>query len=323
MTTKRGRMPAKRPVQKMVDLVLSVVSGVVALGGAVAVAAALLMFLPGTNGDAGVPVAGGDEPATTTTVAPTTTTTPPAPTTTAPQAAPETTTTTTPPETTTTTVPDADVLGVQLSVPMIPYRVVRGDTLSLIGGRFGVDWEELAEINDLADPNVIGIGTVLLIPDPDASTLGVPAVLADNPERARLIGVFDRWADEYGVPAELLKAVAWHESEWDNARVGTGGEVGIGQLTPAIFEFAASELVGIPLSPAVESENIQTTAAYLGWLLDTSDGDTSASLAAYYQDLTSLRDLDWSQDTVSYISAVLALRPVFDPRAAVPPVQQG
>ena len=314
MTTIRGRSSAGRPANKTIDLVLSVLSGVVALGGVLSVATALLLFLPGTNGSAsdGVPVAGAGTSTTTTTSAATTTT-----------AATvdddvATTTTTEAATTTTTTVPATDVLGVQLSVPMIPYRVVRGDTLSIIGIRFDVAWEQLAEINELADPNVIGIGTVLLIPDPDATTFGVPAVLANDPLRAGLLQVFDRWADEYGVPAELLKAVAWQESEWDNTRVGPAGEVGIGQLSSAIFQFAATELVGIPLSPAVASENIQTTAAYLGWLLDTSDGDTSASLAAYFQDLTSLRELDWGQDTVTYISSVLALRPVFDPRAAVP-----
>lgn len=44
------------------------------------------------------------------------------------------------------------------------YRVQPGDTLSLIGARFGVDWREIARANNLDNPHLIHPGQVLTIP---------------------------------------------------------------------------------------------------------------------------------------------------------------
>jgi LysM repeat protein len=44
------------------------------------------------------------------------------------------------------------------------YEVQAGDTLSGIADQFGVDLETLAEANDIADPDLIYPGQVLIIP---------------------------------------------------------------------------------------------------------------------------------------------------------------
>lgn len=44
------------------------------------------------------------------------------------------------------------------------YRVRRGDTLYRIGLRFGVSWPEIAEANNIRNPNRIYAGQVLCIP---------------------------------------------------------------------------------------------------------------------------------------------------------------
>jgi LysM repeat protein len=41
------------------------------------------------------------------------------------------------------------------------YTVKRGDTLSGIGNRFGVDWRRLASINEISNPNRIFPGQVI------------------------------------------------------------------------------------------------------------------------------------------------------------------
>ena len=46
----------------------------------------------------------------------------------------------------------------------VQYTVVKGDTLSLIGAKFGVSWKAIAELNKLSNPNFIRVGQVLLIP---------------------------------------------------------------------------------------------------------------------------------------------------------------
>jgi nucleoid-associated protein YgaU len=44
------------------------------------------------------------------------------------------------------------------------YTVVSGDTLSEIGARFGVDWHDIARINDIPNPDLIYPGQVFKIP---------------------------------------------------------------------------------------------------------------------------------------------------------------
>lgn len=44
------------------------------------------------------------------------------------------------------------------------YTVVKGDTLSAIGHKFGVDWHKIAEHNGIANPNLIYPGQVFKIP---------------------------------------------------------------------------------------------------------------------------------------------------------------
>ena len=44
------------------------------------------------------------------------------------------------------------------------YTVVKGDTLSEIGQKFGVDWREIAKVNHIANPDLIHPGQVFRIP---------------------------------------------------------------------------------------------------------------------------------------------------------------
>lgn len=44
------------------------------------------------------------------------------------------------------------------------HTVQRGDTLSEIGKRFGVDWRAIQRLNQITDPNKIRVGQVLRIP---------------------------------------------------------------------------------------------------------------------------------------------------------------
>jgi LysM repeat protein len=44
------------------------------------------------------------------------------------------------------------------------YRVKSGDTLTAIAGRFGTTPQELARLNDIADPSSLKIGQILILP---------------------------------------------------------------------------------------------------------------------------------------------------------------
>ncbi|MFZ9177327.1 MAG: LysM peptidoglycan-binding domain-containing protein, partial [Burkholderiaceae bacterium] len=46
------------------------------------------------------------------------------------------------------------------------YRVKRGDTLAGIALEHGLDWREMAQWNQISDPNLIDVGQLLRIRDP-------------------------------------------------------------------------------------------------------------------------------------------------------------
>ncbi|MCC6830919.1 MAG: LysM peptidoglycan-binding domain-containing protein [Thermoleophilia bacterium] len=45
------------------------------------------------------------------------------------------------------------------------YTVKSGDTLSAIGARFGVSWQEIARVNRIPNPDLIYPGQTFVIPD--------------------------------------------------------------------------------------------------------------------------------------------------------------
>jgi murein DD-endopeptidase MepM/ murein hydrolase activator NlpD len=57
------------------------------------------------------------------------------------------------------------------------YHVRRGDTLSSLGRRFGVSWRVIAADNEIADPDDVQVGRVLLIPLVEGRAVPEPSVL--------------------------------------------------------------------------------------------------------------------------------------------------
>lgn len=197
-------------------------------------------------------------------------------------------------------------------LPTTPYHVREGDTLSSVAGLYGVDTERLAAANDLQAPFRIMPGQVLAVPSPLAAgtRVGLPADIRDDPDRRALLPVFARHGGEYGVPVELLEAIAWRESEWTVDARSPKGAMGLCQLMPGTASWAAETLVGAPLDPFDPSDNVEMAAAYVRWLLDRYHGDLATTLAAYYQGHGSING-GWYDDTVAYVSDVLHLRSQF------------
>lgn len=209
------------------------------------------------------------------------------------------------------------------------YTLRSGDTLSAVAARFGVSIESLASANGIDNIHVIYAGKRLSIPTAgDVATPAgsgpaarsgpasvvsprYPALLLAHPERLVLDDVFDKWANAYGVPADLLKALAWMESGWQNSVVSSAAAVGVGQLTPATVDFVAGRLIGAPLDPKVPSDNIRMSARYIRYLLDQTGGDVRSALAAYFQGLGSLRRGGILAVSRWYSDSILALRPLF------------
>ena len=53
------------------------------------------------------------------------------------------------------------------------YEIQPGDSLSLVAEQFGLTTDELAEFNNIEDPNAIQAGQIILIPPPSSGASGV------------------------------------------------------------------------------------------------------------------------------------------------------
>ena len=194
------------------------------------------------------------------------------------------------------------------------YAVKSGDSLSLIARAHGVTVASIVAANGITNANRIVVGAKLTIPGAGstaaATATGLPAKLLASPERLALRERFQHWAGMYGVPADLLQAMAWMESGWQNTVVSSTGAVGIGQLMPATVD-VVNRLIGAKLDPKVPDDNIRMSARYLRYLLDRTGGDTSKALASYYQGFRSVSEIGAKPGTIQYVNLILTLRPRF------------
>lgn len=196
------------------------------------------------------------------------------------------------------------------------HEVVPGDTLSAIAGRYGLALDSLLATNGLDRSSVIIPGQRIVIAttvaDIDPAVLAqLPDDLVGDPDRLALLSVFDRWADHYGVPADLAKSLAWFESGWNNELVSSAGALGIGQVLPITADFVSDVLIGETLDPLVPEENIRLSIRYLRYLLDETD-DVRLAIASYYQGLTATRRHGIYTSSEFYVDGIIALRTRFD-----------
>lgn len=207
------------------------------------------------------------------------------------------------------------------ATPPSTYVVVAGDTLGQIAERLEMSFADLARTNGLSDPYRIRIGQTLVMSgtnSPARSTVStaasypsLPDRLIQMPERQALIPIFERWSEANGLPVDLVMAVAWQESGWNNDAVSFKGAVGVGQIMPATGTWVASDLIGRPeLDRTVAEDNIRMSARYLRWLIDYL-GDEDLALAGYYQGPGAVRAGIMYEDTVQYVANVQVHRQFF------------
>jgi murein DD-endopeptidase MepM/ murein hydrolase activator NlpD len=86
-----------------------------------------------------------------------------------------------------------------------PYTVAPGDTLRAIAERHGVTVHDLAEANELPDPDVLLVGTALRLPD----GRDVPAAVLEAPRAAAPpafgLPLLGRFTARFGTPGRLWK----------------------------------------------------------------------------------------------------------------------
>jgi soluble lytic murein transglycosylase-like protein len=208
------------------------------------------------------------------------------------------------------------------------YTLRSGDTLSAVAARYGVSIDQLASANGIANIHRVYAGTRLSIPGATGATgptgagaapaarpgslSKLPDQLKAHPERLTLVPSFQKWSAAYGVPADLLMALSWMESGWQNTVVSSVSAYGVGQLTPATVDFVNDQLLGGQnLDPHNADQNIRMSSRYLRYLMDQSGGDVRSTLAGYFQGPGSVRRVGVLPVSKWYADTIQALRPLF------------
>lgn len=146
---------------------------------------------------------------------------------------------------------------------------------------------------------------------PDSANLGQLPDQLRGSSRIALRPRFIYWSRTYGVPAELLQAVAWQESGWQNRVVSSSGAVGVGQLMPDTVAYVSGQLLGVKLNPKVPDDNIRMSARFLQQLLASSGGNLCEAIASYYEGPDLVQRAGVLKETQPYVRNVLALMPRF------------
>ena len=155
--------------------------------------------------------------------------------------------------------------------------------------------------------------TARAVPNPAAGASAGPADDLVPADREYLRPILIRYAQENGLPADLVMAVAWVESSWRRTAVSDVGAVGVMRLLPDTVDYVSKKLLGLrsDLDPKNATSNIRMGSKFLRHLLDQNDGNVRQALIAYNQGLTSLRAQGSYATAERYADRVLSLRPQF------------
>jgi N-acetylmuramoyl-L-alanine amidase len=191
----------------------------------------------------------------------------------------------------------------------LKYKVRSGDTLSSIAVRQDTSIAALLKLNDLTITSVLRVDQSLIVPPRNASSL--PARLASNPTRLAVRKHAAIWAKRNGIPQDLLEAMMWQESGFDQTKVSSTGAIGVGQIMPNTGTFIERELIGQDLNPYEMPHNVRMSARYLRYLLKMTGGDSTRALYAYYQGHGSIKARGVYPETVQYARNIQSLRKRF------------
>lgn len=122
-------------------------------------------------------------------------------------------------------------------------------------------------------------------------------------ETQSLDEIFNKAADKYNVPVNLLKAIGKTESDFRAQVVSRSGAQGVMQLMPATAKY-------LGVTDAFDPEqNIMGGAKYIKELLDKYDGNTSLALAAYNAGMGNVKKyggIPPFEETQNYVKKVTA-----------------
>jgi LysM repeat protein len=183
---------------------------------------------------------------------------------------------------------------------MISYTVRPGDTLAEIAARHKTTVPALAKANDIETPNLVVIGATLRLP---GTAQTGPAV---ELSRSTVRSLIDKWANHYGIPVSLARALAWQESGFQTNVTSSTGAWGPMQVMPETWKFVETILLGRSV-PRTGEGGVEIGLTLLDHLLKRFEGDQRLALAAWYQGEKAVRERGLFEDTKKFVANVLAL----------------
>ncbi len=171
------------------------------------------------------------------------------------------------------------------------HTVGDGEQLFQVARYFGVDPTVLARTNGIGVNEHLEPGAILHVP----GRLG------------RVNALLTQVSNRVGVNADVVAAVAWMESGWQQNLISATGAVGIMQLEPFAGEWVSRYLAGRRLDIHLASDNVAAGALLIRHLLAVHNGDNGAALAAYYQGDASITRNGVYDDTRRYVRVVSEL----------------
>lgn len=111
------------------------------------------------------------------------------------------------------------------------------------------------------------------------------------------------YAQHYGVPVALVRAIVKRESNWQPCAVSSRGAVGLMQLMPI-----TAQRLGVRDRCNLD-QNVSGGVRYLAWLIGQFHHDLRLVTAAYYagEDVIGRRGLAYrNRDVVSYVAGIRA-----------------
>ena len=182
------------------------------------------------------------------------------------------------------------------------YHVNWGDTLSKIAWSHGSSVYTLARANYIRNINLIFVGQEICIPHRVSgssgrggggySSGGSAGLLSngvvtwyaynalDWSNRAEVSSMLRQAARIYGLPANLLMAIAWQESGWYQHVIAWDGGIGVMQLMP-YTAMGINTGTGIRRNPYHLWDNINLGATYLSWLWHNFHGNLAEVISGY------------------------------------------
>jgi hypothetical protein len=176
------------------------------------------------------------------------------------------------------------------------YTVLAGDSLGRISDYYHSSIWSLAHANHIANINRIFVGQRLCIPTTAGNRVGGAASgLLPNGEvrkfaynaleqssQPQVASLLRQAATRHGLPANLLMAIAWQESGWNQHVIAYDGGIGTMQIMPYTAQGLNRQVNG-HYDPYKLRDNIELGAIYLHSLWQGFHGDQTKIISAYNQ----------------------------------------